>query len=136
MPAEHDDLLAARAAYTRGDWRAAYDHFGRAVTTTELSTDDLSSYGMAAWRLGYGRESIRLSEEAFNRLVAENNTRTAAMKAADVALQWLNGGDQTITRVWVNRARRLLESAPEDEAFAYLLYVDSQLSVIDGLRRV
>ena len=132
MPAEDEDLLAARAAYTRGDWRAAYDHFGRAVTTAELSTDDLSSYGMAAWRLGYGRESIRLSEEAFNRLVAENNTRTAAMKAADVALQWLNGGDQTITRVWVNRARRLLESSPEDEAFAYLLYVDSQLSVIDG----
>ncbi len=106
--------------------------FGRAAKSAELSTDDVSSYGMAAWRLGHGGESIRLSEEAFNRLVAENNTRTAAMKAADVALQWLNGGDQTITRVWVNRARRLLEHSPEDEAFAYLLYVDSQLSVMDG----
>ena len=132
MPAEDDDLVAARDAYCRGDWRSAYEHFGRAGKTAELNTDDLSSYGMAAWRLGYGRESIRLSEEAFNRLVAENNTKTAAMKAADVALQWLNGGDQTITRVWVNRARRLLESSPEDEAFAYLLYVDSQLSVVDG----
>ena len=132
MPADDDALVAARKAYSRGDWRAAYDHFGRAAKADELSTDDLSSFGMAAWRLGYGRESIRLSEEAFNRLVAENNTRTAAMKAADVALQWLNGGDQTITRVWVNRARRLLESSPEDEAFAYLLYVDSQLSVVDG----
>lgn len=132
MPADEDALAAARDAYSRGDWRSAYEHFGRAGETTELSTDDLSSFGMAAWRLGYGRESIRLSEEAFNRLVAENNTRTAAMKAADVALQWLNGGDQTITRVWVNRARRLLESSPEDEAFAYLLYVDSQLSLIEG----
>ena len=131
-PADNDELVAARAAYRRGDWRSAYDHFGRAVKTAELSTDDLSSFGMAAWRLGYGRESIRMSEEAFNRLVAENNTRTAAMKAADVALQWLNGGDTTITRVWVNRARRLLESSPEDEAFAYLLYVDSQLSVFEG----
>lgn len=132
MPADDAALVAARDAYSRGDWRAAYDHFGRAGEAAELSTDDLSSFGMAAWRLGYGRESIRMSEEAFNRLVAENNTKTAAMKAADVALQWLNGGDQTITRVWVNRARRLLESSPEDEAFAYLLYVDSQLSVIDG----
>jgi DNA-binding NarL/FixJ family response regulator len=132
MPAEDDDLVAARDAYARGDWRAAYDHFGRAVKAAELSTDDLSSFGMAAWRLGHGRESIRLSEEAFNRLVAENDTKTAAMKAADVALQWLNGGDQTITRVWVNRARRLLESSPEDEAFAYLLYVDSQIALIEG----
>ncbi len=132
MSAVDDELVAARDAYSRGDWRAAYDHFGLAAKTAELCTDDLSSFGMAAWRLGHGRESIRMSEEAFNRLVAENNPRKAAMKAADVALQWLNGGDQTITRVWVNRARRLLENSPEDEAFAYLLYVDSQLSVIDG----
>src|SRR5689334_11040421 len=115
MPVE-SALLAARDAYSRGDWRSAYEHFGQAGDASELNTDDLSSFGMAAWRLGYGRESIRMSEEAFNRLVAENNTKTAAMKAADVALQWLNGGDQTITRVWVNRARRLLESSPEDEA--------------------
>ncbi|BBX04701.1 helix-turn-helix transcriptional regulator [Mycolicibacterium moriokaense] len=125
-------MIAARDAYSRGDWRAAYDHFGRAAQTAELSTDDLSSFGMAAWRLGHGRESIRMSEEAFNRLVAENDTKTAAMKATDVALQWLNGGDPTITRVWINRARRLLDSSPEDEALAYLLYVESQLSVIAG----
>ena len=127
-----DELLAARQAYSRGDWRAAYNHFGRAGKTAELNTDDLSSYGMAAWRLGYGRESIRLSEQAFNRLTAENNTQNAAMKAAEVALQWLNGGDMTITRVWLNRARRLLEESPEDQTLAYLLYVDSQLSVCAG----
>lgn len=126
------ELRSARAAYSRGDWQAAYSHFGRAHDTAELNTDDLSSYGMAAWRLGYGRESIRLSEDAFNRLVAENNTQNAAMKAAEVALQWLNGGDVTITRVWLNRARRLLEKSPDDQTFAYLLYVDSQLSVCDG----
>jgi hypothetical protein len=37
-------------------------------------------------------------------LVAEDNTQNAASKAGDVALQWLNGGDMTITRVWLNRA--------------------------------
>jgi len=51
-----DEVHAARAAYSRGDWRAAYDSFGRVHQTAELNTDDLSSYGMAAWRLGYGRE--------------------------------------------------------------------------------
>jgi DNA-binding NarL/FixJ family response regulator len=132
MSASGDELVDARDAYARGDWRTAYNHFGRAQQTVELSTDDLSSYGMAAWRLGYGRESIQLSEQAFNRLVAEKNTQNAAMKAAEVALQWLNGGDYTITRVWLNRARRLLEKSPEDRTLAYLLYVDSQLSVCEG----
>ncbi|MDT5257978.1 MAG: hypothetical protein QOD10_3058 [Mycobacterium sp.] len=127
-----DELLAAREAYSRGDWRAAYGHFGRAHDIAELNTDDLSSYGMAAWRLGYGRHSIQLSEQAFNRLITEDNPKNAAMKAVEVALQWLNGGDRTITRVWVNRARRLLEKFPEDHAFAYLLYVESQLSVCEG----
>jgi tetratricopeptide (TPR) repeat protein len=54
------------------------------------------------------------------------------MKAVEVALQWLNGGDWTITRVWLNRARRLLEKFPEDQTLAYLLYVESQLSVCEG----
>src|SRR5262245_28239126 len=67
-----DDLVSARDAYSRGDWRSAYEHFNRAHQTSELNTDDLSSFGMAAWRLGCGRESIQLSEQAFNRLIAEN----------------------------------------------------------------
>lgn len=130
--AAEDDVLAARVAYSRGDWRAAYECFGRAYDATELDADDVASYGMAAWRLGFGGKSIRLSEEAFNRLIAENEVQKAAMKAAEVALQWLNGGDLTITRVWLNRARRLLEASPEDQALAYLLYVDSQVSIREG----
>ena len=87
---------------------------------------------MAAWRLGYGRESIQLCEQAFNRLLAEGDQQYAAMKAVEVALQWFNGGDLTITRVWLNRARRLLEKFPEDQTIAYLLYVDSLLSILRG----
>lgn len=129
---ESEDVLAARVACSRGDWRAAYEGFRRASHAAELDTDDVSAFGMVAWRLGYGRESIRLSEEAFNRLIAENQPQKAAMKAAEVALQWLNGGDWTITRVWLNRARRLIEQSPDDQALAYLLYVDSQLSIREG----
>lgn len=136
MP-DNEHVLAARAACSRGDWRSAYEGFGRAsqageLDTGELDTDDLSAFGMVAWRLGYGRESIRLSEEAFNRLTAERQLQKAAMKAVEVALQWLNGGDLTITRVWLNRARRLVEQTPDDQAQAYLLYVDSQLSIREG----
>ena len=123
-----DQLSAARDAYSSGDWRTAYDLFTEAHNTAELTTDDLSSYGMAAWRLGHGRQSMQLSEKAFNRLNAANDTRAAAMKAVEVALQWINGGDWTITRVWLNRARRLNEKQPDDKVLAYILYLDSALA--------
>lgn len=127
--AADDHLEAARAAYATGDWHAAYDHFTAAQETDELTTDDLSSYGLAAWRLGYGRHSMQLSEQAFNRLNAANDVPGAAMKAVEVALQWFNGGDLTITRVWINRARRLHDKQPDDRILAYLLYVDSLVAI-------
>ena len=39
MPDNHD-VLAARAACSRGDWHAAYEGFGRASQAAELDTDD------------------------------------------------------------------------------------------------
>ena len=136
MPGDDDELRTARDAYSRGDWRAAYDHFGRVHQAAELNTDDLSSYGMAAWRLGHGRQSMQLSEQAFNRLIAADDVHGAAMKAVEVALQWFNGGDLTITRVWLNRARRLHEKAPDDRILAYLLYVDSLVAIDEGRNEV
>lgn len=130
--AADDDLRAARDAYASGDWRTAYDHFTTAQEATDLTTDDLSSYGMAAWRLGYGRHSMQLSEQAFNRLNAANDTRGAAMKAVEVALQWFNGGDLTIARVWINRARRLHDKQPDDQVLAYILYLDSLVAIDEG----
>jgi DNA-binding NarL/FixJ family response regulator len=124
-----DDLSAARDAYAHGDWRAAYDRFTTAQETQELGTDDLSSFGLAAWRLGHGRHSMQLSEQAFNRLNAANDVPGAAMKAVEVALQWFNGGDLTITRVWLSRARRLHDKQPDDRILAYLLYVDSLVAI-------
>ncbi|MCV7217587.1 helix-turn-helix transcriptional regulator [Mycobacterium crocinum] len=129
---DNDALAAARAAYARGDWRTAYDHFTQAQATQELTTNDLSDYGMAAWRLGYGRHSMQLSEQAFNRLVAADDTQGAAMKAVEVALQWFNGGDLTITRVWISRGRRLHDKQPDDQILAYLLYLDSLVAIDEG----
>ncbi len=75
---------------------------------------------------------MQLSEQAFNRLNAANDTHGAAMKAVEVALQWFNGGDLTITRVWINRARRLHDKQPDDRVLAYLLYVDSLVAIDEG----
>jgi DNA-binding CsgD family transcriptional regulator len=135
MSADSDELRAARDAYSRGDWRDSYDQFGRAQQG-DLTTEDLSSYGMAAWRLGHGRQSMQLSEQAFNRLMAAGDVHDAAMKAVEVALQWFNGGDLTIARVWLNRARRLHEKDPDDQILAYVLYVDSLVAIDEGRNEV
>lgn len=130
--AADDELQAARTAYAAGDWRSAYDLFTQAQENTELDTDALSSFGLAAWRLGHGRHSMQLSEQAFNHLSVANDTQNAAMKAVEVALQWFNGGDLTITRVWLNRARRLHDKQPDDKVLAYLLYVDALVAIDEG----
>lgn len=133
IPMAHDDeVQSARNAYAHGDWRTAYDQFTAAQESHELTTNDLSDFGLAAWRLGHGRHSMQLSEQAFNRLNAANDTHGAAMKAVEVALQWFNGGDLTISRVWINRARRLHDKAPDDRILAYLLYVDSLVAIDEG----
>jgi len=58
----HTDLLAsARAAHAGRNWRASYEGFVRADEIGPLRIDDLDAMAMAAWRLGYGKESVRVA---------------------------------------------------------------------------
>ena len=85
-----DELLAARRAYSCGDWRAAYGHFERAHKTAELNTDDLSSYGMAAWRLGL-RQGVRSSADPRRRTPSRSTNNSAPGRAGRTPAQ-LPGG--------------------------------------------
>ena len=117
-------LLAARTAHGRRDWHASYEAFVRAGEDIPLSTDDLDALAAAAWRLGQGKESVRVAERVFAQL-ARTDPPSAAMKAVDLALAWLTRGDLNIAQGWMNRARRLLDGAPEGPTHGYLAYLDA-----------
>ena len=128
----HSELLrAARTAHVRRDWRVAYDAFVRAGEDTPLCTDDLDAMAVAAWRLGRGKESLRVAERVFAQL-ARTDPPSAAMKAVDLALAWLTRGDVNIGQGWMNRARRLLDGAPEGTTHGYLAYLDALTAVMTG----
>jgi DNA-binding NarL/FixJ family response regulator len=121
-------LLTARTAHVRRDWLASYEAFTRASEALSLNTDDLDAMAMAAWRLGHGKESMRVAERVFTQL-ARTDPPSAAMKAVDLGLAWINRGDLNIGQGWIGRAHRLLDAAPESPAHGYLAYLDAIVAV-------
>lgn len=119
-----DFLAEARDAYRRNDWRASYAAFVRSEGLGPLSIADLDDYGAAAWRLGRGREAVRLAELAYDRL-ARTDTDAAAMKAAVLALQWRVRGHEALSTVWRDRARRLSAGVSASRTVGYLAYLDA-----------
>lgn len=126
----HTDLvIQARDAYRRGDWSTSYTAFSRAGAVGPLALDDLDAMATAAWRLGHGKEAVRIAEMVFSRL-ARTDPNAAAMKAVELGLAWLMRGDLNIGQGWMNRARRLLADAPETPAHGYFTYLESLLAVL------
>ena len=121
-------LLTARTAHVRQDWLASYEAFVRASEAVPLNTDDLDALAVAAWRLGRGKESVRAAERVFTQL-ARTDPSSAAMKAVELGLAWINRGDLNIGQGWIGRAHRLLDAAPESPAHGYLAYLDATVAV-------
>lgn len=126
-----DYLVEARDAHLRNDWRVSYAAFVRADALGPMSTDDLDAYGTAAWRLGHGREAVRLAERTYDRLV-RTDPAAAAMKATVLALEWHARGHLPLSRGWADRARALLSGVPASAALAYVAYLDATAALDDG----
>jgi DNA-binding NarL/FixJ family response regulator len=126
-----DLLLAARTAHDQRDWHASYAAFVRAGENTPLSTDDLDAMAAAAWRLGRGKESLRVAERVYTQL-ARTDPPAAAMKAVELGLAWITRGDVNIGRGWINRARRLLDGESEGPTHGYLMYLEALVAMISS----
>lgn len=122
-------LVAARTAHARRDWHASYQAFTRAGEETALGTDDLDAMAAAAWRLGHGKESLRVAERVFAQL-ARTDPSSAAMKAVELGLAWFTRGDVNIGRGWIKRARRLLDAESEGESHGYLVYLEALVAMV------
>lgn len=129
LETQADLLVAARAAHRQRDWHASYEAFARAGELAPLGTDDLDALAAAAWRLGHGKEAVRVAERVFAQL-ARSDPGAAAMKAVELGLAWLTRGDLNIGQGWMNRARRLLAGEPEGPTHGYLAYLDAVVAVL------
>ena len=117
----------AREAHARGDWRATYDALS--PSRGHLDASDLALLADAAWWLGDSPESMAVSEELYQRLIATGSDAEAADRAIRLAMHWFTRGDLQIGYAWLARARRLLGSVPRCALHGYLAYVDGSIDM-------
>ncbi len=120
-------VAAAREAFARRDWRAAYD--GLRALGPELDTDDLDILSDAAWWSGNSPESMAVGEDVYQRLVAEGAHAEAADRAMRLALAWATRGDVQVAMAWLSRADRLLQDLPRGRAHGTRLYFDGAMNM-------
>ena len=95
----------------------------------DVPVDDLGALVSAAWQLGRGKESVRIAERVFAQLAC-TGSRFGGQKAARTRLGMAHPRRPwNICQGWMNRARRLLDGAPEGPTHGYLAYLDASVAV-------
>ncbi len=116
-------VTAAREAHARGEWRATYDAL--VPDRDGLEPADLARLADAAWWLGDTPDSMEMSEDLYQRLIAAGSDTQAADRAIRLSLQWFARGDLQIAYAWMARARRLLDTMPRCSLHGYLAYLQA-----------
>jgi hypothetical protein len=123
-----DYLVEARAALARRDWRGGYAAYVRADGIGSMTVDDLDAYAGMAWRLGHGREAVRLAERVYRQLV-RTDPAAAAMKAVDLTVVWRTRGHHAVAADWAAKAGRLLAGTSVGATHGYLAYADAVAAI-------
>jgi DNA-binding NarL/FixJ family response regulator len=133
MTAPDTELLTAREAFARGDWRTARQKLRSSGRDRSLAPADLELLSRACWLLGEVPESMEQTEQAFTGYLRVGDPVAAAGLAIRLGLEWSTRGDVAISSAWLARARRLLRDQPATPVTGYLDYVEASLVLeIDG----
>jgi DNA-binding CsgD family transcriptional regulator len=108
-----DDLVSAREAFERREWAAAYDRLSE-VDPSALGTDELMKLATASYLVGQRDATVRALQRAY-----QINEDASDRRAASLCASWLGtvltlSGEMAVASGWVARAKRLLESEPEE----------------------
>jgi tetratricopeptide (TPR) repeat protein len=119
-------LELGRQAHRRQAWAEAFACLTGADAARPLAADDLELVAEAANMLGRGDDEVRLLRRAY--LVhAEAGQVGAALRCGYWLCKALAfGGEFAQAGVWLARARRLAEAAPDCDEFGYLLMLDAE----------
>jgi DNA-binding CsgD family transcriptional regulator len=134
QPSSSADLLAAaRAAYAKRAWAAAYEALIQADATAELAAGDLHRLAIAAYLVGRDDESHSALERAYQAYAGTDRAR-AARCAFWLGLTLLFAGKLARSNGWLARVQAHVDSGPDLEVEAGLLLIpliERQLSAGD-----
>jgi tetratricopeptide (TPR) repeat protein len=115
-----DPLEAGREAARRGAWQEAYEQLRAADEKGELGAEDLQALSEASMWTGRLADAIEAEERAFAAYVDEGNTQRAAMAALQLAVEYRNKLQLSVSAGWHQRASRLLDNEAESSVHGYL----------------
>ena len=115
-----DPRQEGRDAAERRAWQEAFDLLKTADAGGELGAEDLEVLAEAAMWTGRLTDAIEATERAFAAYVDEGNTQRAAMTAIQLAVEYRNKLQLSVSAGWHQRASRLLENEPESTVNGYL----------------
>jgi ATP/maltotriose-dependent transcriptional regulator MalT len=115
-----DRVGAGYEALARGAWPEAREQFEAALAREE-SPEAWEGLGWAGWWLSDEELTLRARERAYRLYRADGERGGAARVAAWLASDFAEfSGKETVGRGWLERARRLLEGAPEGPDHGWL----------------
>jgi len=118
------DLLAqGREAYSRRQWREAFDLFSAADRESALAPEDLVQLGDAAYLAGDDSEAIAVWTRAHIGFVEQADTLRAARVGFWLSLCLLLAGKAAQSSGWLSRSQRLIFDRPSHCAEHGLLQV-------------
>ena len=115
-----DPREAGREAAERRAWQEAFDLLKTADAGGALGAEDLEILGEAAMWTGRLTDAIEASERAYGAFVDEGNNQRAARMAIQLAVEYRNKLQLSVSAGWHQRASRLLEDKPESTVNGYL----------------
>jgi DNA-binding CsgD family transcriptional regulator len=106
-----DELLQARDAFNRRDWALAFD---RLRGSGDLGPEDTMALATSAYLLGNVDEAVRALQAGYQDRIRNGDSLGAVRFASWLGILLNVRGEVAVGGGWVARARRLLETEPED----------------------
>ena len=125
-------LRQAHAAHSGNHFSAADEAFSHADRLGALSADDLVAWQDSTWWLGQADRALELAELAHQHLLAEGQTTRAAQAAIGLGFLLMLRGDLATGSGWIQRARSLVERAPDETARWYVVHLDAESALHAG----
>lgn len=118
-----DTIVSGRDALSRGAWDEAVQAFTAADRQRSLAPDDLRMLADALWWSGRPDEAVEVFERAYTEFERADDHTSAAMVALRLTEMAMRRMAFSVGGGWMAQAERLLASAPESPAHAWLAFV-------------